>query len=36
MNEKLNINCLITLFATLSKKAYKISFCEIWDLAFLI
>ena len=30
MNEnKTNINCLITLFATLSKNAYKIRNCEV-------
>ena len=30
MNEnKTNINCLITLFATLSKNTYKIRDCEI-------
>ena len=37
MNEnKTNINCLITLFATLSKNTYKIRLCEIWNLAFFI
>ena len=37
MNEiKININCLITLFATLSKNAYKTRICEIWDLTFFI
>ena len=29
MNEnKTNINCLVTLFATLLRNAYKIKFCE--------
>jgi hypothetical protein len=31
-----NINCLITLFATLPKNTYKIRLCKIWNLAFFI
>ena len=37
MNEnKTNINWLVSIYPTLSKKAYKIRLCEIWDLTFFI
>ena len=36
MNEKTNINCLITLFATIPRNAYKIKKKQEIDLAYFL